>query len=104
MTQFWLSPPRPREGCQRGLLPAVHRPTSPAADEPGTYREQVTAVCLFLDCGDLQTLRAFIRRRSVDLSPWPARRLELAMADGSGDRLLAALQDKKETLTKINQF
>lgn len=41
--------------------------------------------------GDLQTLRNFLLRRPVDLSAWPPRRLELAMADGSGDRLAAAL-------------
>ena len=41
--------------------------------------------------GDLQTLRNALVRRPADLSPWPARRLELAMGDGSGDRLAAAL-------------
>ena len=42
--------------------------------------------------GDLQTLKAYIDRRRRDLSDWPARRLWLAMADGSGDRLAASLQ------------
>ena len=32
--------------------------------------------------GDLQTLRLFLRPPSVDLGPWPARRLWLAMPDG----------------------
>jgi uncharacterized protein len=41
--------------------------------------------------GDLQTLRNFIRRPHHDLAPWPARRLELAMRDGSGDRLVGSL-------------
>ncbi len=41
--------------------------------------------------GDLQTLRNALIKRPADLSPWPARRLALAMGDGSGDRLAAAL-------------
>ena len=41
--------------------------------------------------GDLQTLRNFLRRPAVDFSVWPARRVELLMGDGSGDRLLAML-------------
>lgn len=41
--------------------------------------------------GDLQTLRNFLLRESADLSDWPAERLELPMADGSGDRLVASL-------------
>ena len=41
--------------------------------------------------GDLQTLRNFLRRPHHELDPWPALRLELAMRDGSGDRLLASL-------------
>ncbi len=41
--------------------------------------------------GDLQTLRNFLRRPRHDLGPWPAARLELAMRDGSGDRLVASL-------------
>ncbi len=41
--------------------------------------------------GDLQTLRNRIVGRLADLSPWPARRLELALGDGSGDRLSVAL-------------
>ncbi len=43
--------------------------------------------------GDLQTLRNFVVRPRPDLSRWPARRLELSLEDGSGDRLLAVLQD-----------
>ncbi len=45
--------------------------------------------------GDLQTLRAYLVRRRRDLSAWPAKRLWLAMADGSGDRLAASLQAEK---------
>lgn len=41
--------------------------------------------------GDLQTLRNFLLRESADLSAWPAERLDLPIADGSGDRLLASL-------------
>lgn len=41
--------------------------------------------------GDLQTLRNLVVRRYADLSDWPARRLELALGDGSGDRLSVAL-------------
>jgi hypothetical protein len=41
--------------------------------------------------GDLQTLRNFMRRPRHDLGPWPAERLELALRDGSGDRLVARL-------------
>lgn len=39
--------------------------------------------------GDLQTVRNMLLRVSPDLSPWPAERLYLAMADG--DRLWASL-------------
>lgn len=42
--------------------------------------------------GDLQTLKAYLVRRRRSLAAWPARRLWLAMADGSGDRLAASLQ------------
>ncbi|MGF1628219.1 MAG: YheT family hydrolase [Kiloniellaceae bacterium] len=41
--------------------------------------------------GDLQTLRNFMRRPRHDLGPWPAEHLELALRDGSGDRLVARL-------------
>jgi len=41
--------------------------------------------------GDLQTLRNFLTRPNHDLSRWPRRRLELAMRDGSGDRLIGSL-------------
>lgn len=41
--------------------------------------------------GDLQTLRNYILRREADLSPWPSRRIEIEMSDGSGDRLIAEL-------------
>jgi predicted alpha/beta-fold hydrolase len=40
---------------------------------------------------DLQTLRNVLVGPRIDLSPWPAQRLLLAMRDGSGDRLAAAL-------------
>ena len=43
--------------------------------------------------GDLQTLRNFIARPRLDLSPWPGRRLELPLEDGSGDRLLGVLHE-----------
>ncbi len=46
--------------------------------------------------GDLQTLRNSLIRRPAALAPWPARRLELAMDDGSGDRLAAALHAPAE--------
>ena len=46
--------------------------------------------------GDLQTLRNYILRRSADLSPWPSRRLEVEMGDGSGDRLIAELHENGE--------
>jgi len=42
--------------------------------------------------GDLQTLPNFLLRPSHALEKWPAQRLELAMRDGSGDRLAACLQ------------
>jgi len=38
--------------------------------------------------GDLQTLRNFVLRVTVDLSAWPDAPLLFPMADGSGDRLL----------------
>ena len=41
--------------------------------------------------GDLQTVKAFLDPRRTSLKPWPGRRLWLAMADGSGDRLAASL-------------
>ncbi|MEM7222424.1 MAG: alpha/beta fold hydrolase [Pseudomonadota bacterium] len=41
--------------------------------------------------GDLQTLRNQLLPFPPRLSPWPGERLELAMADGSGDRLVARL-------------
>ena len=41
--------------------------------------------------GDLQTLRNYLTPGRADLSPWPGERLSIAVADGSGDRLLAAL-------------
>ena len=41
--------------------------------------------------GDLQTVRAYLLGRPADLDAWPAERLLLPMADGSGDRLAAAL-------------
>jgi len=40
--------------------------------------------------GDLQTLRNTLLRRRADLSPWPAERLEVPLADG--DTLLALRQ------------
>lgn len=46
--------------------------------------------------GDLQTLRNFLTRPQYDLSPWPQRRLELAMRDGSGDRLVASLHGPQD--------
>jgi predicted alpha/beta-fold hydrolase len=39
--------------------------------------------------GDLQTLRNYLLAQPPDLADWPGQRLELAMADGSGDRLSA---------------
>ena len=41
--------------------------------------------------GDLQTLRNYLVGRPADLSAWPERRLEIDLADGSGDRILAKL-------------
>jgi uncharacterized protein len=46
--------------------------------------------------GDLQTLRNFLVRPGHDLDRWPARRLELALGDGSGDRLVAQLHEAGE--------
>jgi len=43
--------------------------------------------------GDLQTLRNYLSSRPADLSPWPGRRLELPLGDGSGDRLAAMLHE-----------
>ncbi|MCH2396160.1 YheT family hydrolase [Oceanibaculum sp.] len=42
--------------------------------------------------GDLQTVRNLLVGRAPDLSAYPVRELKLAMCDGSGDMLLAALQ------------
>ena len=42
---------------------------------------------------DLQTLRNYLLRQQVDLSAWPSERVYLDMADGSGDRLAALLQE-----------
>lgn len=42
--------------------------------------------------GDLQTVRNLLVGRAPDLSAYPVRELKLAMRDGSGDVLLAALQ------------
>jgi uncharacterized protein len=39
--------------------------------------------------GDLQTLRNYVLRQSDPLRRFPGRRLELALRDGSGDRLVA---------------
>jgi predicted alpha/beta-fold hydrolase len=41
--------------------------------------------------GDLQTLRNYLRALPPSLAHWPGRRLELALADGSSDRLAAML-------------
>ena len=41
--------------------------------------------------GDLQTLRNFLVRRPGNVAAYPAERLTLPLADGSGDRLLGAL-------------
>lgn len=41
--------------------------------------------------GDLQTLRNFLIGRQARLGAFPAERIELPLRDGSGDRLLAAL-------------
>ena len=46
--------------------------------------------------GDLQTLRNFVVRPRHDLAPWPGRRVELALDDGSGDRLLAVLHENRD--------
>ena len=46
--------------------------------------------------GDLQTLRNFLTRPNHDFSRWPQRRLELAMRDGSGDRLIASLHGAEQ--------
>ncbi len=43
--------------------------------------------------GDLQTLRNLLRPPAIDLGRRPAERLELPMADGSGDRLVARLHE-----------
>lgn len=59
-----------------------------AWEPPGPFRERFPWIG-----GDLQTLRNYILRRSADLSPWPARRIEIEMSDGSGDRLLAELHE-----------
>jgi len=41
--------------------------------------------------GDLQTLRNYVLRQADPLGALPGRRLELALRDGSGDRLVATL-------------
>ena len=41
--------------------------------------------------GDLQTVRNYLLRDYADLSEWPRRRLTFDPADGSGDQLVAAL-------------
>jgi predicted alpha/beta-fold hydrolase len=41
--------------------------------------------------GDLQTLRNFLVRSLVRLEQFPSERIELPLADGSGDRLVGAL-------------
>lgn len=46
--------------------------------------------------GDLQTLHNVLLGRYADLSAWPERRLELPLADGSGDRLSAVLHRPAE--------
>ena len=62
-----------------------------AWEPPAPFRERFPWIG-----GDLQTLRNYLLRRSADLSPWPARRIEIDMADGSGDRLLAELHENGE--------
>ena len=47
--------------------------------------------------GDLQTLRNQLLPFPPKLTAWPAERLELAMADGSGDRLVARLHSPLES-------
>lgn len=59
---------------------------APTSYNPSTFRARAPWLG-----GDLQTLRNFLRRPAIDLGPWPERRLELAMHDGSGDRLVAKL-------------
>ena len=71
---------KPGQGPQP-LDPAGWRP-------PEGFRERFPWIG-----GDLQTLRNYILRRSADLSSWPSRRLEIEMADGSGDRLTAELHE-----------
>ena len=44
--------------------------------------------------GDLQTIRNVVLRRSTDLSPWPGRRLHVALPDG--DTLFAMLHEPKQ--------
>jgi uncharacterized protein len=46
--------------------------------------------------GDLQTLRNFLIRRPPPITAYPVERLMLAMRDGSGDRLVAALNTPPE--------
>jgi hypothetical protein len=41
--------------------------------------------------GDLQTLRNFLLQPRHELNGWPAERLELALRDDSGDRLVGSL-------------
>ncbi len=43
--------------------------------------------------GDLQTLRNYLRAQPAELTDWPGRRIELALGDGSGDRLAAMLHE-----------
>ena len=57
--------------------------------EPSAFRQRAPWLG-----GDLQTLRNTVMASFgvvADLSDWPGERLELAMEDGTGDRLMAAL-------------
>ena len=51
--------------------------------------------------GDLQTLRNFLLRPRHRLDDWPARRLELALRDGSGDRLVAQLHRPRQEAREL---
>ncbi|MEQ8356794.1 MAG: alpha/beta fold hydrolase [Kiloniellaceae bacterium] len=61
-------------------------PDAGAALDAGSFRPRFPWLG-----GDLQTLRNFLLRSRHPLDAWPAERLELAMRDGSGDRLVASL-------------